>query len=135
MSWGERSCIHFGNCDIATMYICQCSCNEYISNGKKPDSNAESILKEMKVKNADGKEMTKAPKDMLVVPSTLPNFSKSKEFVVLKGRIFNIQHVSPKKIILKYKGMVKKEQPIPNGIFCLKEQDAPKVEVADVKSL
>lgn len=56
-----------------------------------------------------------------IVRSTLPNFSKRSEFVVLKGKVFNIQNVSPKKIILKLKGKTNKDNPLPDGIFCIKE--------------
>jgi len=117
MSWGERSCKKYRNgCEIASMKTCNVSCIDYESNGKKPDS--ETTMKIIRD--------TKEPKDLNnevtgnVLRSTLPKFSKGKEFVVLKKHIFNIQSISPKKIILKFKGMTTKENPLPDGIFVIK---------------
>jgi len=56
-----------------------------------------------------------------IVPSNLNHFDKHKEFVVLKEKVFNIQSISPKKIILKLKGSVNKQHPLPTGIYCIKE--------------
>ncbi len=47
--------------------------------------------------------------------STSGNFNKKNEFVVLKGTLFKIQTVSPKKLILKYHGIANSE--MPDGIF------------------
>jgi len=37
MSWGERSCEHYG-CSRATIATCNVGCPHYKSNGKPPDS-------------------------------------------------------------------------------------------------
>lgn len=34
MSWGERSCKNFGNCNIATFKTCHNKCNHYEWNGR-----------------------------------------------------------------------------------------------------
>lgn len=40
MSYGERSCQHYGTCIIKTNHIINCNtaCSEYISNGREPDN-------------------------------------------------------------------------------------------------
>ena len=39
MSWGERSCVHYGSCQIkATPSTCDVDCPKYKWNGKEPDS-------------------------------------------------------------------------------------------------
>lgn len=114
MSWGERSCVVFGKCDIANEKICNVDCLSYRCNGEPPDSVAKFTKSDMPPKEpTEPKE-----KQVQMVQSTFPNFSKTKEFIVLKGHIFHIQSVSPKKLVLKLKG---KDKKLPNGIFALKE--------------
>ena len=121
MSWGERSCKKFGkDCEIASMNTCNVDCIDYESNGNTPDS--ESKFKKVKVTEVEEKSMLQK-KGIGIFRSKLPNFSKTIEFVVLKGHIFNIQSVSPKKIILKFKAMTNKKDPLPDGIFCFRDQD------------
>ncbi len=67
------------------------------------------------------KEIKNPAKGMKVVRSTSPNFSKADDFIVLKGKVFAIQHVGLKKIILRLKGPIKPETPLPDGIFCLEK--------------
>jgi len=114
MSWGERSCKKSGKCEIASPPTCNVDCVDYESNGEPQDSIA-------KIKKSDPVDVTKeVKKGGQVQRSILKNFSKKKEFVVLKGLVFNIQSVSPKKIILKLKGKTSKKEPIPDGIFVIK---------------
>ena len=119
MSWGERSCEQYGKCELATMKTCNPDCIEYKSNGKEPDV-APKINKTV---SDTGNESEKPNNKPMIVPSNLNHFSKKTEFVVLKGKVFNIQSVSPKKIILKLKGAVNKNNPLPSGIYCIKESD------------
>lgn len=55
-------------------------------------------------------------KDLTMVRSTLPGFRKQNEIVVLKNRVFKIQSVSPKKLILKLIDNIKNT---PDGIYCM----------------
>ena len=119
MSWGERSCKNFGTgCKIATMATCNIDCPSYASNGKDPDSGP----KIEKVK-PETKKSVLQKKGVGIFRSKLPKFSKKIEFVVLKGHIFNIQSISPKKIILKFKAMTNEKDPLPDGIFCFRDED------------
>lgn len=119
MSWGERSCEKHGKCEIASMKTCNPDCIDYISNGKEPDT----LGNINKTVSDTGNETEKPNKGVMIVASNLKHFSKTKEFVVLKGKVFNIQHVSPKKIILKLKGGVNKQHPLPSGVYCIKDKE------------
>lgn len=122
MSWGERSCTKFGKgCEIASMKTCNVDCIDYESNGAEPDS--ESKFKKIKPPEKPPEQSPLQAKGIGIFRSSLPKFSKKIEFVVLKGHIFNIQSVSPKKIILKFKAMTNKKDPLPDGIFCFRDQD------------
>ena len=52
-----------------------------------------------------------------IIRSPLKNFSR-KEFVVLKGNVFDIQSISPKKIILRVKGQNPK---LPDGVYVIQK--------------
>lgn len=117
---GETSCKKHGGCDVATEKTCNPDCIDYDSNGKEP--------------NTPGKiNKPEKPKGPMIVPSTLKNFSKRSEFVVMKGKVFNIQSISPKKIILKLKGAVNAKHPLPTGIYCIKEPDGVVKDLKDAK--
>lgn len=61
MSWGERSCRYFGDCKVenVTMDTCNVDCQQYKSNGRRPDSmplieaekEMEAIRKKLEEKN------------------------------------------------------------------------------------
>ena len=55
--------------------------------------------------------------------SVLDKFDKQHEFVVLKKRIFSIQSVSPKKIILKYKRRLRENDTLPEGLYLFRDKD------------
>ena len=52
-----------------------------------------------------------------VIVSPLKNFSK-KEFVVLKGNVYSIQSITPKKLIFKLKGRNPK---LPDGMYVVSD--------------
>lgn len=52
-----------------------------------------------------------------IIRSPLKNFSR-KEFIVLKGNVFDIQSISPKKIILRIKGQNPK---LPDGAYVIQK--------------
>lgn len=117
--WGERSCKKHSKCEIASEKTCNVDCIDYVSNGGFPDSTNKFVKEE----EAKKEKSPLQKKGISIFKSNLPNFSKQMEFVVLKGHIFTIQSVSPKKIILKFKSMVNTSDPIPDGIFCFRDED------------
>jgi len=52
--------------------------------------------------------------------SNLPKFDKKHEFVVLKKHVFQLQSISPKKIILKFKRKFNQNENIPDGCYIFK---------------
>ena len=117
MSQGERSCKMFGNCNHTDIKIenCNVDCDFYNPlDGIKPDS------------------ISKKPKEKIIVPdpnspilelSDLPKFDKLHEFVVLKRHVFQMQSISPKKIILKFKRKLNKDDMLPDGCYTFKDQN------------
>ena len=51
------------------------------------------------------------------------NFDKYEDVIVLKGRLFKIQSVAPKKIILKYSGQG--VPGLPSGVFKIVKVEEP----------
>lgn len=65
------------------------------------------------------KEVNQAAKpknDLTMVQSNLPGFRKQNEIVVLKNKVFRIQSISPKKLILK---LIDTSKNTPDGIYCM----------------
>jgi len=56
--------------------------------------------------------------EFTLIKSTGENFVKEKDIVVLKGHMFFIQSISPKKLILKLVRRFKQEETLVDGIFC-----------------
>jgi hypothetical protein len=53
------------------------------------------------------------------VKSPFPNFSKKQEGIVLKGKLYKIQSISPKKLVLKIHATAPNGMD-EDGIYCLK---------------
>lgn len=58
-----------------------------------------------------------------LIKSTSDKFVKEKDLIVLKGHIFMIQSVSPKKMILKLYRKFKPGEVSVDGIFCYTKDD------------
>lgn len=109
---GDDSCKMLGKCiEYTTPAKCNPDCDFY--NPKDPI--AAKALEEKKVEE-------KA--NMLIVRmSTLPEFNKKKEFVLLKKHLFEIQSISPKKVILRFKKRLKDTDTMPDGVYCFADKE------------
>ena len=66
---------------------------------------------------------TKNEKDVNLKLSGLPKFDKKHEFIVMKRHVFEMQNISPKKIILKFKRKLKDTDKIADGCYVLVDKD------------
>ena len=100
-----------------TAETCNPSCEFYNPvNGKVPE---EIELKaEEQIKAED-----KNPNDINLKISAMEKFDKLHEFVVLKRHVFQMQSISPKKIILKFKRKLKETDKIQDGCFVFVDKD------------
>lgn len=108
MSWGERDCKDWGDCKIANMGTCNKSCEYYTVN------------KDHKAIEAIAPPSEGGP---TIVRSTNERYNKKEDMIVLKGDIFEIQSLSPKKMILRLKKNLtesnrKEGNYLPDGVFC-----------------
>lgn len=108
MSWGEQSCIKYGSCKTATYMTCNRKCAFYELNpGYK-------VMEDVKPEAEGGPQIVRSPNT---------TFNKREDMVVLGGKIFEIQSITPKKILLKYRQKMTKAksgQMLPDGVFCFK---------------
>ena len=63
-------------------------------------------------------EKIQTKQELTLIKSTGENFVKEKDIIVLKGHMFFIQSISPKKLILKLVRRFKQEETLVDGIFC-----------------
>ena len=112
MSEQIRPCKMVDNCNHEqTAETCNKDCEYY---NPEDDSELINSLPEEEIKMDNGKTRTK------IVNSGFEKFNKSHEFIVLKKHVFEIQSVSPKKLILKFKRKLKKDDVIMDGCYVFK---------------
>lgn len=122
MSCGEESCKMYGNCvEFTTEDKCNPSCDFY---NPKDDLLSEKMEKDIE-------EQLERPEVKLEL-SNLPKFDKIHEFFVIKGHVFLMQSVSPKKIILKFKRKLKESDKLNDGCYVFRDQEEKLLEPAKV---
>ena len=118
MSEGNIKCKLFGNCtNFTTKEECNTACDYYAP--KNPEEELEipdEVLEQAEVKS-------KNPKDINLKVSGLQKFDKTHEFMVLKKHVFEMQSISPKKIILKYKRKLNQTDKIADGVYVFVDKD------------
>lgn len=127
MSYGERSCKMYGNCnhDIEPKN-CNVDCGYY-----NPLVNVDPDTISKKTE-PDIKEIPNKSNDPVLKLSDLPKFDKQFEFIVLKKHVFYMQNISPKKIILKFKRKLKNTDSLPDGVYCFQDKNGALVEFKNV---
>lgn len=114
MSEGNRKCKSFGECeDFTTAEECTTACKSYVP--KNPNEVMELP------------DEVEAP-ELKLEYSNLPKFDKKHEFFVMKGHVFLMQNVSPKKIILKYRKKLKESDKLQDGCYVFKDMDGNLLE-------
>lgn len=73
-------------------------------------------------KQLDKEEIIKKSNPILEFSSLL-KFDKTHEFIVLKKHVFQMQSISPKKIILKFKRKLNEKDAISDGCYTFKDQN------------
>lgn len=68
-------------------------------------------------------EKTKNKKDITLKLSGLPKFDKKHEFMVMKKHVFEMQSISPKKIIFKFKRKLNDTDKIKDGCYVFVDRD------------
>ena len=112
---GEESCKMFKNCIEYTEETCNTKCNFY--NPKNTDEVLEMPDEVLEEKPTLKLEL-----------SNLPKFDKKHEFFVMKHHVFQMQSVSPKKIILKYKRKLRDTDGLGDGCYIFKDQKGQLLE-------
>jgi len=83
----------------------------------------DSILKDVEVMADEIIKKQKNKKDINLKFSALPKFDKLHEFIVLKRHVFEMQSISPKKIILKFKRKLTKTDTIADGCYVFVDKE------------
>ncbi len=78
------------------------------------ETNNPEVKEELKTKNE---------KDINLKYSGLAKFSKVNEFIVLKKHVFEIQSVSVKKIVLKFKRKLNKSDSLADGCYVFTDKN------------
>ena len=122
MSWGAKDCMSYGDCTIANVKDCNSKCDYYVPvkrcamcNGVQMETpyglvcenghgGAESIGCEEQEGVATNinhiEQPISAPQ---LIRSPFNRFDIKKEVVILHGNIYEVQSVTPKKVVLKFK--------------------------------
>jgi len=113
MSWGEKSCKLYGKCSTAKEESCNTDCELY-----NPKDKTEA-------KEVEAKAEKQAPEKSKInlQLSNLPKFDKQNEFVVLKKHVFQLQSISPKKVILKFRRKLTKTDKIQDGCYVFRDEN------------
>ncbi|MHA1739238.1 MAG: hypothetical protein ACTSWD_11680 [Candidatus Heimdallarchaeota archaeon] len=117
MSEQPVPCKLIDNCNHEqTAETCNDSCEYYNPEDDSISPEMESLVKE-EIKKS------KNEKDINLKHSAMEKFDKNHEFVVLKKHVFELQSISPKKIILKYKRKLNKTDNINDGIYVFTDRN------------
>ncbi|MCP4368296.1 MAG: hypothetical protein GY797_09350 [Deltaproteobacteria bacterium] len=113
MSEGNKKCKMFGDCnhyDAEKPEDCTTACEFY--NPKNPEEVVEMPDEVVEEERPDVK----------LEHSGLSKFDKVHEFFVMKKHVFQMQNISPKKIILKYKRRLKETDNLADGCYVFRNQ-------------
>lgn len=109
------------NCDNYNEHIgCNPACTSYVPIDPEMANKLENLA--VSVDEVIEKK-SKNDKDINLKISGLEKFNKKHEFIVLKHHIFEMQSISPKKIILKFKRKLNNTDNIKNGIYVFVDRD------------
>lgn len=105
MSWGQKDCVLFGSCKVATVATCNTKCEGYVLD---PEYKA---VASVAPPSEGGPQIRR---------SEGTKFSKAEDMIVLGGKIFEIQSITPKKMLLRYRqkmSQTAKATELPDGVF------------------
>lgn len=117
MSERPVPCKLIDNCNhYVSDTLCNPTCDFYNPEDDSVSPELEALIEE-EIKK------TKNDKDINLKLSGLEKFDKTHEFVVLKKHIFELQSISPKKIILKYKRKLNDTDRIADGVYVFTDKN------------